>query len=89
MKEKRKITFWELFGVWFCVALTLGVINGFFIKIPILHNLILSSLGVILLIFPIYPVNMLAKWTEKQCRIFIRILAVIEIFLSFATVMVF
>lgn len=86
MSEKRKITFWELFGIWICVAVPLGLLNSFFVKISILHNIILATLGIVLLIYPVYPTNLTLKWKEKQCRLFIRILAVIEIILSFATV---
>ena len=82
---KKKITFWGLLGNWFVVTLILGLINMFLIKSSILHNLILASLGIILLIYPVYPQNLESKWTPKKCRLFIRILAVIEIILSFAT----
>jgi len=82
---KKKITFWGLLGNWFVVTLILGLINMFLIKSSILHNLILASLGIILLIYPAYPQNLENKWTAKKCRLFIRILAVIEIILSFAT----
>ena len=82
---KKKITFWGLLGNWFVVTLILGLINIFLIKSSILHNLILASLGIILLIYPVYPQNLENKWTAKKCRLFIRILAVIEIILSFAT----
>ncbi len=81
---KTKITFWKLLANWFIAALILGSLNMFFIKFSILHNLILASLGIILLIFPVYPLNMGNKWTAKQCRLFIRIIAVIEIILSFS-----
>ena len=82
---KKKITFWGLLGNWFVVTLILGLINMFLIKSSILHNLILASLGIILLFYPVYPQNLENKWTAKKCRLFIRILAVIEIILSFAT----
>ena len=82
---KKKITFWGLLGNWFVVTLILGLINMFLIKSSILHNLILAILGIILLIYPVYPQNLENKWTAKKCRLFIRILAVIEIILSFAT----
>ncbi len=85
MREHRKITFVELFISWFCVALLLSVINGTFIKIPILHNVIMSTLGIILLIYPVYPIGLTAKLSEKKCKLFIRILAVIEIILSYTT----
>jgi len=85
MKERRKITFVELLVSWFCIALLLTVINGVFIKIPILHNIIMSTLGIILLIYPVYPMGLTSKFSEKKCKLFIRILAVIEIILSFTT----
>ena len=82
---KKKITFWGLLGNWFVVTLILGLINMFLVKSSIFHNLILASLGIVLLIYPVYPQNLENKWTAKKCRLFIRILAVIEIILSFAT----
>ena len=89
MQERRKITFVELLVSWFCVALLLVVINGFFIKIPILHNIIVSTLGIILLIYPVYPIGLTAKFSEKKCKLFIRVLAVIEIILSYTTAFIF
>ena len=82
---KNKITFSKLFGYWFVTALILGSLNMFFLKSSILHNLILASLGIILLIYPIYPHNLETKYTPKQCRLFIRFCGVIEIIISFAT----
>ena len=89
MKERRKITFVELLVSWFCVALLLTLINGFFIKIPILHNVIMSTLGIAMLIHPVYPVGLTAKFSEKKCKLFIRVLAVIEIILSYTTAFIF
>ena len=82
---KKKITFWGLLGNWFVVTLILGLINMFLVKSSILHNLILVSLGIILLIYPVNPQNLENKWSAKKCRLFTRILAVIEIILAFAT----
>ena len=89
MKERREITFVELLVSWFCVALLLTLINGFFIKIPILHNVIMSTLGIALLIYPVYPVGLTAKFSDKKCKLFIRVLAVIEIILSYTTAFIF
>lgn len=82
---KKKITFWGLLGNWFVVTYILSLINMFKVKSSILHNLILASLGIILLIYPVYPKNLESKWTPQKCSFFIRILAVIEIILSFVT----
>ena len=89
MNERRKITFIELLVSWFYVALLLTLINGFFIKIPILHNVIMSTLGIALLIYPVYPIGLTAKFSEKKCKLFIRILAVIEIIFSYTTAFLF
>ena len=82
---RKKTTFGKLFGYWFIVALILGLLNMFLVKSLTLHNLILASLGIILLIYPVYPQKLENKWTPKKCRLFIRILAVVEIILSFIT----
>lgn len=82
---KNKITFWKLLGNWFVITFILGLINMFLVKSALFHHLILASLGIILLIYPVYPQNLEWKWTPEKCRLFVRILAVIEIMLSFAT----
>lgn len=81
---KRKMTFWGLLGNWFIVVLVLGLINMFLIKSPLLHNLMMASLGVILLISPVWPKEMEQKYSEEKCRLFIRIVAVLEILYSFS-----
>ena len=88
MKGRRKITFWELLGSWICIAVILVAINGFFIEIPILNNIIASTLGIILLVYPVYPMGLTAKLSEKKCKLFIRVLALIEIIISFATAII-
>lgn len=81
---KRKITFWKLLGNWFWIALVLLVINGFFIKISIIHNLILASLGMILLIYPVWPEELERKYSEKKCKLFMRAIAVCAILFAFS-----
>ena len=68
MKERRKITFVELLVSWFCVALLFTLINGFFIKIPILNNIIMSTLGIVLLIYPVYPMGLADKYTKNNAN---------------------
>ena len=48
---KQRMTFWNLLGKWFIVVLVLGTINMFMIESSLLHNILLASLGVILLFF--------------------------------------
>lgn len=89
MKRIGKISFWGLLSLWFCFSVLFGGINVLFLKVPILYNITLASLGMILLIYPVYPIELTAKFSEKKCRLFIRILAIIEILLSFVTTMTF
>ncbi len=89
MKKREKIGFWGLLSLWLCFAILFGGINVLLLKISLLYNVTLASLGIILLIYPVYPIELTAKFTEKKCRLFIRILACIEILLSFATRMTF
>ena len=49
----------------------------------------MASLGVFLLIHPVWPGSLRVYWSEKKCRAFIRILAVSEIIFSFMTKMNF
>ncbi len=81
---KKKITFKMLLWSWCLIAFVLRFINAFTIQVPILDNIIMAGFGVNLLIYPVYPANMDKKFTEKQCRIFMRIIAVVEIIIAFA-----
>lgn len=79
----KKLSFFKLLSVWFGVAVVLLLANGFLLKNSILHSIILASLGVVLLIYPIYPASLENRYDSKKCRLIIRAVAVIEIILSF------
>ena len=79
----KKIKFGTLLANWFVVAVVLAVLNMFFVKIHILNNIIFASLGVILLVYPVYPDSLKEQYNDKKCRTMIRIIAVIEIALAF------
>lgn len=79
----KKLSFFKLLSVWFGVAVVLLLANGFLLKNSILHSIILASLGLILLIYPIYPASLENRYDSKKCRLIIRVVAVIEIIMSF------
>ncbi len=51
----KKVKFEQLLSNWFIAALLLLLINGFWIRIPIIQNIILASIGIILLLYPAMP----------------------------------
>ena len=79
----KKISFGRFLSVWCCAALLLLLLNGFILKNSVVHSIILSSLGLILLVYPIYPVSLENNHDAKKCRLITRIIAVIEILGSF------
>lgn len=79
----KKIKFSKLLRNWCIIAFLLLLLNMIFIKNYILHSIILASLGVILLVYPVYPDSLKEKYDEKKCKLLIRIVAVIEIALAF------
>ena len=81
---KRKMTFWSLLNNWFIIVLLIGLINMLIIESSLLHNVIMASLGVILLISPVWPKELEQKYSEEKCKLFIRIVAVLEIMISFS-----
>lgn len=85
----KKLGFTTLLVNWFCISLVLHIINGYTLQSPFLYSLVRASLGIFLLIHPVWPGNLSSYWPEKKCRLFIRILAVAEIIFSFMTRMNF
>lgn len=85
----KKITFSGVFCTWFALGLLFSLFNAYTFKSPLLHSFFMASLGIFLLIHPVWPGSLRVYWSEKKCRIFIRILAVFEIIFSFMTKMSF
>ncbi len=79
-----KLTFGKLLNRWLVAAFAACLINILWLKIPLLHNILLASLGALLLIFPVYPPGLEARYSARQCRAIVRIVAAAEILLSFA-----
>lgn len=85
----KKLTFTTLLINWFWISLVLHIINGYTLQSPFIYSLVRASLGIFLLIHPVWPRNLSAYWPEKKCKRFIRILAAAEIVFSFLTRMNF
>lgn len=85
----KNLSFSRLFWTWFAICMVLNFINGWFFKISLLHSIYTASIGVFLLIHPLWPKNLSYYWSEKKCRTFIRIIAAVQIALSFMTRMNF
>ena len=81
----RKLSFWNLLLRWFCILLVLTVVNAYTLKSPLLQNLMQASLGIYLLIRPIWPEKLGWHYPEKTCRRIIRITAAVQILLAFRT----
>lgn len=79
----KKITFNKILSTWFISAIILCLLNSFTLQSSLFHNIVFGSLGLSLLVFPVYPVILERKYTPQKCRIIIRIIAVLQIILSF------
>lgn len=79
----KKLSFFKLLSVWFGVAVALLLANSLSLKNSVVHSMILASLGVVLLIYPVYPDSLENKYDSRKCRRIIRAIAAAEIILSF------
>lgn len=79
----KKPTFFSVISIWFCLSIVVTVISAYTINTPLITNICAAALGVYLLIWPVWPKGLDGYWPEEKCRLFIRILAVVEIILAF------
>lgn len=79
---KYQLQFHYLFGGWIILATILFAINEVFINSSIFSILIKASLGIIFIIYPIYPKRFEYFWEKNTCRNIIRLLATLEILAS-------
>ena len=79
----KRMTFAKILVNWFVVALILFLINSFTLRSSFFHSVILALLGVTLLIYPVYPKTLELTYDAGKCRRIVRIIAVIQIVLSF------
>ena len=81
----RKLSFWNLLLRWFFLTMVLTAVNAYTLKSPLLQNFIQASLGIYLLIRPVWPENLGRWYSETTCRRIIRITSVVQIILAFLT----
>jgi len=81
----RKLSFGNLLLQWFFLTMVLTALNAWTLKSPLLQNFIQASLGIYLLIWPVWP-EALGRWySEKTCSRIVRITAAVIIVLGFMT----
>lgn len=79
----KKRSFWTFLSIWCCAACVLLLLNGFWLKSAAAHSAILASLGVWLLLFPVYPASLETRYEAKTCRKVMRLIGVLEILCAF------
>lgn len=79
----KKPTFSGVLINWFCICVAAAIINAYTLQSRLLYSICSAGLGIYLLIWPVWPKNLGMYWQEDKCRKFIRILALIQIVLSF------
>ena len=79
----RRLKFWTVFGVWFLLAVAAYIINGMTLQNALLQRCAMASLGVFLLIRPVWPRSFGVYYDEKTCKAMIRVCAAMEILSSF------
>jgi len=79
----KKRSFWELLVFWCVAYLIVYLINGAFLQSTLLQLAARASLGVILILHPVYPWQLGLKWKEDKCRLFIRVLGAVQIISCF------
>ena len=62
--------------------MVLTAVNAYTLKSPLLQNFIQASLGIYLLIRPVWPENLSRWYSETICRRLVRIVAVAQILLT-------
>lgn len=82
-KILKKLSFYQLLSTWLLIAVILLMVNGFMLKSSAIHSGILASLGIFLIIYPVYPTYLENRYSEKKCKCIIRIIALAEIIFSF------
>lgn len=80
----KKLSFGKLFWIWFVFALLAHTVNGLTLKSPLLASLSNASLGIFLLFHPVYPQKLVHYWEDKTCKNLMRLLAILNILISFA-----
>lgn len=79
----RNMTFSKVVMTFLFFTVILNLLNGFTVKSPFLYSLILASLGIFLLLKPVYPESLEQNYDAATCKKIIRAAAIVEILISF------
>lgn len=79
----KNLTFGKVLSRYFVAVIVLGLINMFTLKSSVAYSFILSLLGIVLLIYPVYPNSLENKYDKNKCKVIIRGIAIAEIIISF------
>lgn len=78
----KKITFGQIVIYNIIDVIILGLINIYTLNSAIIFRLIISLIGIVLLIYPVYPKSLEYRYDEKKCKTIIRGIALAEIILA-------
>ena len=78
---QESISFGYFMAVWLMSAVVLMLLNYLTVNSRILEFLIKSTWGVFLFLVPVCPQNLVFRYGRENCRLFIRVLAVMMIWL--------
>ena len=79
----RKPGFWAVCGGWLVLVVAAYMINGLTVQHALAQRCVMASLGVFLLIRPVWPRSFGVYYDEETCAILMRICGAVEIISSF------
>lgn len=65
----KKLSFYQLLSTWLLAAVVLFMVNGFMLKSSVIHSGILASLGIFLIIYPVYPAYLKIDTAGKNASV--------------------
>jgi len=79
----KKLTFAKLFWTWFILDAVVIFLNGMTLRHPLITSIVHSSIGIFLVIHPVWPKAFEQKFSEDQCHNYMRIIGAMQILMSF------
>lgn len=79
----QKLSFAKVFWIWFAVDLAMMFLNGMTVKSPLLASSVHATIGVYLLLRPVYPQAFRRHWDDRTSKRLIRVIAAAQIVFSF------
>jgi len=83
IREKGGLSFFKVFVIWFIIDLIALSVISLTVKSSLLASLANASIGIFLLIKPVYPQAFLHFNTPEQAEKTIRIIALVQILIAF------